>query len=105
MTEASIHGNLKRDLFAAMGEPLEKTANGSANVEGAWSVRLYHKPFVRWIWLGAVLMALGGLLAATDKRYRLAGAKSKSKKPLPPVQPPASAQVARVATSDASGTS
>jgi len=37
---------------------------------GAWSVRIYHKPFIRWIWLGALIMALGGLLAATDKRYR-----------------------------------
>ena len=40
------------------------------NDNGAWSVRLYHKPFIRWIWLGAVFMALGGLLAACDKRYR-----------------------------------
>ena len=70
MTEASIDGNLSRDLFAALGEPLERDASGNNRVEGAWSVRLYHKPFVRWIWLGACLMALGGLLAATDKRYR-----------------------------------
>jgi len=61
MTEAAIDDGLFRDLFIALGEPL----GGQA-----WSVRLYHKPFLRWIWLGAVLMALGGLLAVTDRRYR-----------------------------------
>jgi cytochrome c-type biogenesis protein CcmF len=44
-----------------MGEPLEN---------GSWSIRMYHKPFVRWIWLGAIFMALGGVLVITDKRYR-----------------------------------
>jgi cytochrome c-type biogenesis protein CcmF len=66
MTEAAIDAGLFRDLFVALGEPL-----GS---QGAWSVRIYHKPFIRWIWLGAVFMALGGLVASTDKRYRLARA-------------------------------
>ena len=61
MTEAGIDPGLTRDLYAALGEPLG---------EGAWSVRLHYKPFVRWIWLGAILMALGGVLAATDRRYR-----------------------------------
>ncbi|WP_260292703.1 heme lyase CcmF/NrfE family subunit [Sedimenticola hydrogenitrophicus] len=61
MTEAGIDAGLFRDLFVALGEPLGD--------EGAWSVRLYHKPFVRWIWLGGLLMALGGLLAAADRRY------------------------------------
>jgi cytochrome c-type biogenesis protein CcmF len=61
MTEAGISGGLFRDLFVALGEPL-----GDA---GAWSLRLYHKPFLRWIWLGGLLMALGGLLAASDRRY------------------------------------
>ncbi len=61
MTEAGIDAGLTRDLFVALGEPLGK--------EGAWSLRIYHKPFVRWIWLGGLLMALGGLLAALDKRY------------------------------------
>ncbi len=64
MTEAAIDAGLFRDLFVALGEPL-----GS---QGAWSVRIYHKPFIRWIWLGAVFMALGGLVASTDKRYRMA---------------------------------
>ncbi|WP_127477008.1 heme lyase CcmF/NrfE family subunit [Sulfurivermis fontis] len=62
MTEAGIDWGLTRDLYVALGEPLG---------DGAWAVRLYHKPYVRWIWLGALLMALGGLLAAADRRYRL----------------------------------
>ena len=61
MTEAGIDPGLTRDLYAALGEPLG---------EGAWSVRLHYKPFVRWIWLGAIIMAFGGVLAATDRRYR-----------------------------------
>jgi cytochrome c-type biogenesis protein CcmF len=39
---------------------------------GAWSVRIYYKPFIRWIWLGGLFMVLGGFLGATDRRYRLA---------------------------------
>jgi cytochrome c-type biogenesis protein CcmF len=61
MTEAGIDAGLFRDLFVALGEPLEGEA---------WSLRLYHKPFIRWIWLGAIFMAVGGLLAAGDRRYR-----------------------------------
>lgn len=61
MTEAGIDAGFTRDLFVALGEPLGK---------GAWSFRIYHKPFVRWIWLGAILMGLGGFMAALDKRYR-----------------------------------
>jgi cytochrome c-type biogenesis protein CcmF len=64
MTEAGIDAGLTRDLYVSLGEPL-----GSG--DNAWSVRLYYKPFVRWIWMGGVFMALGGLLAATDRRYRL----------------------------------
>jgi cytochrome c-type biogenesis protein CcmF len=63
MTEAAIDTGLTRDLYISLGEPLEN---------GAWAVRVYHKPFVDWIWGGAVLMALGGLLAVSDRRYRLA---------------------------------
>jgi len=62
MTEASIDAGLFRDLYVALGEPLEG---------GAWAVRIHYKPFVRWIWLGGLLMAIGGALAAADKRYRL----------------------------------
>ncbi|MEJ1383208.1 MAG: heme lyase CcmF/NrfE family subunit [Candidatus Sedimenticola sp. (ex Thyasira tokunagai)] len=61
MTEAGIDAGLTRDLFVALGEPLGD--------EGAWAVRLYHKPFIRWIWLGGLFMAFGGLLAASDRRY------------------------------------
>lgn len=63
MTEAAIDAGITRDLFIALGEPRGK--------EGAWSLRLYVKPFIRWIWLGTLIMAFGGLLAATDKRYRM----------------------------------
>ena len=62
MTEAAIHSRLTRDIYVALGE----AAQGDA-----WSLRIYNKPFIQWIWWGSVLMALGGLLAATDRRYRL----------------------------------
>ena len=62
MTEASIDPGLFRDLYLAMGEPL---GNG-----GAWAIRVHYKPYVRWLWLGGLLMALGGLLTVFDKRYR-----------------------------------
>jgi cytochrome c-type biogenesis protein CcmF len=69
MTEAGIHAGLTRDLFVALGEPLD---GGTGGVGAAWSLRLYVKPFIRWIWFGAILMALGGALAASDRRYRIA---------------------------------
>jgi len=62
MTEAGIDAGITRDLFVALGESLEG---------GDWAVRVHIKPFVRWIWLGALLMGLGGFLAAADKRYRM----------------------------------
>ena len=62
MTEAGIDAGLTRDLFVALGEPLG---------QGAWAVRIHIKPFVRWIWLGALMMGFGGFLAAADKRYRI----------------------------------
>jgi cytochrome c-type biogenesis protein CcmF len=62
MTEAAIDHGVLRDLYVAMGEP----AGG-----GAWTLRIQIKPFVRWIWGGCLLMAFGGLLAASDRRYRL----------------------------------
>jgi cytochrome c-type biogenesis protein CcmF len=61
MTEAAIDAGITRDLFVALGEDLGK---------GAWSLRIYHKPFVRWLWLAGLMMAIGGGLAATDGRYR-----------------------------------
>ncbi len=71
MTEAAIDAGLFRDLFVAIGEPLGE--------EGAWSLRIYYKAFIRWIWLGAVFMAIGGLCATCDKRYR-----SAKKEPIKP---------------------
>jgi cytochrome c-type biogenesis protein CcmF len=61
MTEAAIDVGIARDLYVSLGEPV-----GS----GAWVVRIYVKPFIDWIWGGCLLMALGGLLAVTDRRYR-----------------------------------
>ncbi|ROR34387.1 heme lyase CcmF/NrfE family subunit [Inmirania thermothiophila] len=61
MTEAAIRVGVLRDLYVALGEPLEG---------GAWAVRVYVKPFVRWIWTGGLLMMLGGVLAIADRRYR-----------------------------------
>jgi len=62
MTEAGIDSTMFRDLYVALGEPLDGDA---------WGMRLYQKPFVQWLWLGPVLMALGGVLAASDRRYRV----------------------------------
>ncbi len=62
MTEAAINAGLLRDLYVAMGEPV-----GS---DGAWAMRLHYKPLVRWMWLGAILMAVGAFTAVLDKRYR-----------------------------------
>jgi cytochrome c-type biogenesis protein CcmF len=61
MTEAAIQPGFTRDLYASLGEPLQ---------DGSWSVRLYCKPFVDWIWGGCLLMALGGALTMSDRRYR-----------------------------------
>ncbi|MGH8462312.1 MAG: heme lyase CcmF/NrfE family subunit [Stenotrophobium sp.] len=61
-TESSVDFNLLRDLYVSMGEPMDN---------GDWTLRLYVKPMMRMVWLGGVLMFLGGLLAATDRRYRL----------------------------------
>jgi cytochrome c-type biogenesis protein CcmF len=63
MTEAAIATGLTGDLYVALGESLD---------DGSWTLRVYLKPFVDWIWGGCLLMALGGVLAATDRRYRQA---------------------------------
>lgn len=62
MTEAAIDPGFTRDIYVALGEPLEN--------DQTWAVRIYYKPFIRWIWLGALIMAAGGLLGALDRRYR-----------------------------------
>jgi cytochrome c-type biogenesis protein CcmF len=61
-SQAAISVNWSRDLFVAMGNPLGA---------GAWSLRIQYKPLVRYIWLGALVMALGGIVAASDRRYRI----------------------------------
>jgi cytochrome c-type biogenesis protein CcmF len=61
MTEASINSGIFRDIYVALGEPLKGDA---------WAIRVYIKPFVAWIWTGALFIALGALLAALDRRYR-----------------------------------
>jgi len=63
MTEAAIDAGFFRDLFVAIGEPLDN--------QGAWSLRIYYKAFIRWIWMGGVFMALGGIIASIDRRYRV----------------------------------
>ena len=62
MTEAGIDAGWNRDIFVALGDPLGAEA---------WSVRLQYKPMIRFIWLGSLVMALGGLVAASDRRYRM----------------------------------
>jgi cytochrome c-type biogenesis protein CcmF len=68
MTETAIDSGIFRDLYISLGEPVNN---------GAWSVRVYYKPFVGWIWGGAVIMALGGGLALSDRRYALAARKQR----------------------------
>ena len=63
MTEAGIHPTWNKDLFIALGDQLG---------DGAWSVRIQYKPMIRFIWIGAFIMALGGLVSVTDRRYRKA---------------------------------
>jgi cytochrome c-type biogenesis protein CcmF len=61
MTEAGIHPTWNKDLFVALGDQLG---------DGAWSVRIQYKPMISFIWIGAFIMALGGLISVTDRRYR-----------------------------------
>ena len=63
MTEAAIDPGFTGDLYVSLGDPL---------ADGAWLVKVQHKPFIDWIWGGCLVMALGGLLAASDRRYRFA---------------------------------
>ena len=75
MTEAAIDANLMRDLYVALGEPIAEDSN-------QWAVRIYVKPLIRWIWLGALIMAFGGLLSLLDKRYRIKKTKTAVTAPL-----------------------
>jgi len=83
MTEAAIDASLTRDVYVSLGEPLTPDREN-----GAWAVRVYFKPFVDWIWGGCLLMALGGLLAMLDRRYRVKARTSS------PVKTPAGTQQA-----------
>jgi cytochrome c-type biogenesis protein CcmF len=71
MTETAIDTGFLRDLYVSLGEPV-----GSSS----WSVRVYYKPFVDWIWGGALLMACGGGLALSDRRYAIAARKQREAK-------------------------
>ncbi|MBP7309550.1 MAG: heme lyase CcmF/NrfE family subunit [Polaromonas sp.] len=62
LTESDMHGGLTRDLYVALGDPIDD--------KGGWALRLYVKPFIRWIWFGALMMALGALLVIFDKRFK-----------------------------------
>lgn len=62
MTKASLDRGVLRDLYVSLGDPLDK---------GAWVIRIYYKPYISWLWAGCILMAVGGLLAASDRRYRV----------------------------------
>ena len=62
MTEAAIDSGISRDLYVALGDPLDN--------KGSWALRLYVKPFIRFIWLGSLLMAIGGFVVSFDKRFK-----------------------------------
>jgi cytochrome c-type biogenesis protein CcmF len=76
MTEAAIEPGLLGDLYVSLGEPIPDS-------DGAWAVRVYVKPFVDWVWAGCVLMALGGIFAISDRRYRIHAKKSKKAESVP----------------------
>ena len=73
MTEAAIDTGFLRDLYVSLGEPIPDS-------NGAWAVRVYHKPFIDWIWSGCLMMALGGVLAISDRRYRIHARKTSAVK-------------------------
>jgi cytochrome c-type biogenesis protein CcmF len=70
MTEAAVRPSLFSDLYVSLGEPLNTELT-------TWAVRLYYKPFINWLWVGALFMVVGGFLAASDRRYRI-GAKARA---------------------------
>ncbi|MGQ9685261.1 MAG: heme lyase CcmF/NrfE family subunit [Thiobacillaceae bacterium] len=65
MTEAAVRYSLTSDIYVALGEPIDAEAK-------TWAVRVFHKPFINWMWFGAMCMIVGGFLAASDRRYRIA---------------------------------
>lgn len=74
MTEVGIRPSLLNEMYVALGEPIS-TQNGQVDMN-TWAVRVYVKPMVRWIWLGAIIMAVGAFIAILDKRYRIYQTKS-----------------------------
>jgi len=84
-SETAIDRSIFRDLYVSLGDQLN---------DGGWTVRVYHKPLVNWIWGGALLMAIGGFFAITDRRYALAKKQAQ--------QPVTKAKVVKVVTSAAS---
>ncbi|MCF8191256.1 MAG: heme lyase CcmF/NrfE family subunit [Burkholderiales bacterium] len=70
MTEASVNYGIFRDIYVSLGDPVENKAT-DATSDLSWGVRIYVKPFMVWVWLGCVMMALGGFLTLADRRYRL----------------------------------
>jgi cytochrome c-type biogenesis protein CcmF len=70
MTEAAVRPSLVSDLYVSLGAPLNDELT-------TWAVRIYHKPFINWLWLGALCMVVGGFMAASDRRYRI-GAKARA---------------------------
>ncbi|HEX9390009.1 MAG TPA: heme lyase CcmF/NrfE family subunit [Usitatibacteraceae bacterium] len=83
MTEAAISAGFTGDLYVSLGEPVENAT------DGAWGVRIYVKPFIDWIWFGCIFMALGGVLALADKRYRPKLKRSSAlQAPMQPATPP-----------------
>ncbi|MGB8623522.1 MAG: cytochrome c-type biogenesis CcmF C-terminal domain-containing protein, partial [Paracoccaceae bacterium] len=68
-TEAAIHNGILRDMYLVIGDPQDN---------GGWAVRTYVKPFANWIWVGAIIMAFGGLMSLSDRRYRVAAGARKA---------------------------
>ncbi|MEM8553957.1 MAG: heme lyase CcmF/NrfE family subunit [Pseudomonadota bacterium] len=79
-TEAAIDNGMLRDVYVVIGDPQEG---------GGWAIRTYIKPFANWIWAGSIIMALGGVLSLTDRRFRVAAGEAKSKSAAPPAATPA----------------
>jgi cytochrome c-type biogenesis protein CcmF len=73
-TASAIDPGITRDLYVALGEPMDPNS-----IEGAWALRLYHKPFVRWIWFGGLFMMLGGFVSAGERRFRASRAQLPAK--------------------------
>jgi cytochrome c-type biogenesis protein CcmF len=84
MTESAIHTGLFRDLYVALGEGRDMNT---------WSVRIQIKPMVDWIWFGCLLMALGGVLAVSDRRYRLSARQRQPETITPAATAPVAAHV------------